>query len=119
MVNRLRSEMAAATHNMVDTRDAVQRLVLEHGEYTPLELLLAINHVGYEDYRAWRKGELENLDAVLAVGVGEVIALLEAAQGWALALGLHAETTVHQGWEESVGSVLEPSAGSRPRSSSG
>ena len=28
---------------------AAQQLVMEHGEYAPLELLLATNRLGYED----------------------------------------------------------------------
>ena len=93
----------------MDTRSAVQQLLTEHGEYAPLELLLATNRLGYEDYRAWRKGELASLDAVLAGGLHEVRTCLEAAGAWALALGLHAETMVHRGWEENVGRDLRPS----------
>ena len=51
---------------------AVQQLVMEHGECSPLELLLATNRLGYEDYRAWREGRLAHLDAVLAGGPHEV-----------------------------------------------
>ena len=47
---------------------SVQQLVMEHGEYAPLELLLATNRLGYEDYRAWREDRLQTLDAVLADG---------------------------------------------------
>ena len=50
---------------------AVQQLVMEQGEYAPLELLLATNRLAYEDYRAWREGRLETLDAVLADGTAE------------------------------------------------
>ena len=31
---------------------AVQQLVMEHGQYVPLELLLATNRLRYEDYQA-------------------------------------------------------------------
>lgn len=51
-----------------EVQAAVQQLVVEHGEYAPLELLLATNRLGYEDYRAWRECRLENLDAVLTDG---------------------------------------------------
>ena len=83
---------------------------MEHGEYVPLELLLATNRLGYEDYRAWREGRLETLDAVLADGQRESCAWLEAAQSWACALGLAAEPTVHHGWEENAGTVLVASS---------
>ena len=89
---------------------AVQQLLMEHGEYVPLELLLATNRLGYEDYRAWREGRLETLDAVLADGKRESCAWLEAAQSWACALGLAAEPTVHHGWEENAGTVLVASS---------
>ena len=62
---------------------AVQQLLMEYGEYVPLELLLATNRLGYEDYRAWREGRLETLDAVLADGTRASCAWLEAAQSWA------------------------------------
>ena len=77
---------------------AVQQLVMEHGEYAPLELLLATNRLGYDDYRAWREGRLETLDAVLADGKREICAWLDGAQSWACALGLAPEPAVHHGW---------------------
>lgn len=88
----------------------VQQLVMDHGEYAPLELLLATNRLGYEDYRAWREGRLDTLDAVLADGKREVRAWLEGAQSWARALGLAAEPAVHHGWEENAGTILIASA---------
>ena len=89
---------------------AVQQLVMEHGEYSPLELLLATNRLRYEDYRAWREGCLASLDAVLAGGPHEVRTWLEAAQSWAEALGLDREPVVHHGWEENAGSALATAA---------
>ena len=85
---------------------AVQQLLMEHGECVPLELLLTTNRLGYEDYRAWRKGRLESLDAVLADGTRESCAWLEAAQSWACALALTAEPTVHHGWAKNAGTAL-------------
>ena len=92
---------------------AVQQLVMEHGEYAPLELLLATNRLGYEDYRAWREGRLGTLDAVLADGKRVLPAWLEGAQSWAHALGLAAESAVHHGWENNAGTVLIASADPR------
>ena len=85
---------------------AVQQLLMEHGEYVPLELLLATNRLGYEDYRVWREGRLETLDGVLADGKREICAWIEAAQSWACTLDLAAEPAVHHGWEENAGTVL-------------
>ena len=89
-----------------EVQAAVQQLVVEHGEYAPLELLLATNRLGYEDYRAWRECRLETLDAVLRDGGRRARAWLEGAQSWAEALGLTPEPAVHHGWEESSGTVL-------------
>ena len=101
----------------MDTRDsqvqaAVQRLVMEHGEYAPLELLLAANRLGYEDYRAWREGRLRSLDEVLAGAPREVRTWLEGARSWAEALGLDREPVTHHGWEENAGAVLTASVDS-------
>ena len=85
---------------------AVQQLLIEHGEYAPLELLLATNRLSYKDYRAWRECRLETLDGVLTDGGRRTRAWLEGAQSWTEALGLAPEPAVHHGWEENSGSVL-------------
>ena len=82
---------------------AVQQLVMEHGEYSPLELLLATNRLGYEDYRAWREGRLGSLDSVLVDGPRET-------RTWLEALDLDSEPVLHHGWEENAGAVLTASA---------
>lgn len=89
-----------------EVQAAVQQLVVEQGEYAPLELLLATNRLGYEDYRAWRECRLETLDAVLTDGRRRIRAWLEGAQSWAEALGLAPEPAVHHGWEEHSGTAL-------------
>ena len=89
---------------------AVQQLLMEHGEYSPIELLLATNRLGYEDYRAWREGSLGSLDSVLVDGPRETWTWLEAARSWAGALGLDGERVLHHGWEDNAGSVLTASA---------
>ena len=35
---------------------AIQSLLLNHGSYTPLELLIELDAVSYADYEAWRLG---------------------------------------------------------------
>ena len=92
-----------------EVQAAVQQLVTEQGEYAPLELLLATNRLAWEDYRAWREGRIETLDAVLADGNRETREWLEQAQAWAATLGLGAEPTVHHGWESNAGTVLAAS----------
>ena len=80
---------------------------MEHGECVPLELLLTTNRLGYEDYRAWRKGRLESLDAVLADGTARE---LRVARGGAV-MGLRsrpltAEPALHHGWAKNAGTAL-------------
>ena len=94
---------------------AVERLVMEHGEYVPLELLLATNRLAYEDYRAWRDGRLATLDAVLADGARETRVLLEGAQSWAEELGLTPEPAALHGWGENAGAALVASADAHGR----
>ena len=109
-IARVQPNLKLRSHTMdvhaAEVQTAVQQLVMEHGEYSPLELLLATNRLGYEDYRAWREGRLASLDPVLAGGPHEVRTWLEGAQAWAGALGLDPEPAVHQGWGESAGSDL-------------
>ena len=83
---------------------------MEHGEYAPLELLLVTNRLAWEDYRAWRKGRLATLDAVLAGGVRETRAWLEAARSVAGEHHLTPEPAMLHGWEENAGTVLAASA---------
>ena len=97
---------------ITEVQAAVQQLVMEQGEYAPLELLLATNRLAYEDYRAWREGRIETLDAVLADGNRETRAWLEMAQAWAEELGLAPEQTEHHGWGSNAGTVLTTSADS-------
>lgn len=80
-----------------EVQAAVQQLVMERGEYAPPKLLPATNRLAWDDYRAWREGRLETLDAVLAGGTRETRAWLERARAWADALGLASEPVVHHG----------------------
>ena len=84
---------------------------MEHGEYVPLELLLATNRLAYEDYQAWRDGRLATLDAVLADGARKARILLEGAHSWAEELGLTPEPAVLHGWGGNAGAALVASAG--------
>ena len=93
----------------MEVQTAVQQLLLEHGAYAPIELLLATNRLSYKDYRAWRKGTLASLDGALAGGVHEAQALLETAQAWARTLDLAAEPAAHHGWEGNAGTELTAS----------
>ena len=89
-------------------RGLVYRLLLEHGAYDPLELLIGANRLAEEDRRAWRSGARARLDGAFD-NVGEVRAMLEDADGFATALGLAAEVVTRHGEEERVGVPLTAS----------
>ena len=93
----------------MDAREAVEQMLLDRGFYSPLELLLATNRLGHEDYWAWRRGALISLDEALAGSTAEIKALLEEAEAWAQGLALDAEAMVHRGWEQNAGAELRAS----------
>ena len=93
-----------------EVQAAVDRLVMEQGEYSPVELLLATNHLDYEAYRAWRRGDFAALDAGLAGDPAEVRRWLVEAEVWADALGLVPESVTHHGWGRNAGVALVASA---------
>jgi len=66
----------------------VDQLLLEQGEYLPLEFLLAEGRLLYSDYESWRNGELEILDERLFGDAAQVRNDLSQAAAYARALGL-------------------------------
>lgn len=74
-----------------DVQAAIQQQLSTHGFYSPVELLLATNRLGYDDYQAWRRGDHRTLDDLLRDGVAEAIALLVEADAWVRGLHLEAE----------------------------
>ena len=92
------------------TQGRVQQLVMEHGEYVPLELLLAMNLLDYEQYRAWREGRIETLDDILSAGTNGTEKLLRDAGRWAGELGLEPEVVEYYGRSENAESVLTTSS---------
>ena len=88
----------------------LEKLVLETGVYSPAELLLAINQLSYDDYLAWRRGELGDLDAVLIDGLAETRTLLELARAYSETLGLTAGRVVYEGWGKHAGRRLAASS---------
>ena len=97
------------TEGRMDVNAAVRQLLLEHGAYSPVELLLAANQLPDEDYLAWRRGERVTLDEAWAASADEIQALLEEAEACAQALGLIADPMVHFGCEENAGTELAAS----------
>ena len=94
---------------IAEAQTVVQQLIAEHGACSPLELLLAINQLDYDDYRAWRRGQRQTLDDTLAEGAGSARALMERVQGWARSLNLQAQPITLYGIEENAGAELRAS----------
>ena len=95
--------MPDAVVGVTEAEATAQRLLSEHGAYSPIELLLATNSLTYEDYRAWRTGERHTLDDVLAAGVEETRRLVEEVRSWARSLHLHPDHVPFFGVEENAG----------------
>lgn len=82
-------------HRMVD------QLLLEQGEYLPLELLLQEGRLNYTDYEAWRSGELHCLDEALFGDPEQMTQLLQQAADYLQHLGWQAETIAYRTWQNS------------------
>lgn len=66
----------------------VDQLLLEQGEYIPLEFLLAEGRLHYSDYEQWRRGNLLLLDEELVGDAALIRKDLTSAEQYARALGL-------------------------------
>ncbi len=84
---------------------AVDRLLLEQGMYTPLELLLAEGRLLLADYEDWRAGQVGYLDELLFGDPQQSRALLLQAAAYAQALGLQAETLAYPPWGDAGASL--------------
>ena len=96
-----------------EEHSAIQRQLSTHGFYSPLELLLGTNRLGYDDYQAWRRGVHRTLDALLPAGVADTRALLEKADAWVRGLHLEAEAVSFLGTESHAGVELKASTNPR------
>ena len=106
----------------------VDHLLLQQGRLDPLELLLALELLPYEDYQAWRLGRRANLQDALLAEPAAVAALLERAAAYARGQGLKPTPLEHRGWgdhdaplcigpnhdlTQACATVLEPAADRR------
>ena len=98
------------TPAVAEVQAGVGQLVMEHGEYVPLELLLAMNFLDYENYRTWREGSCRTLDDILSGESDDMRELLGKAGAWAAELGLEPEAMEFHGWRENAGAVLAASS---------
>lgn len=95
-----------------EVQAAIQQQLSTHGFYSPVELLLDTNYLGYDDYRAWRRGDHRTLDALLRDGVADARTLLEEADAWVRGLHLEAESVSLLGTDQHAGVELKASADS-------
>ena len=102
--------MPDAVVGVTEAEATAQRLLSEHGAYSPIELLLATDSLTYEDYRAWRTGERRTLDDALVAGVAGTRHLVEDLRSWARSLRLHPDHVPFYGVEENAGVELTASA---------
>ena len=94
-------------------REMVDRLLLEQGEYAPLELLLAEGRLFYEDYEQWRQSGVEYLEESLFGDPEQILGLLRQAADYAVDLGLDAERTDCKPWgvkQDPLRFSLDPAA---------
>lgn len=77
---------------------AVDRLVLAHGAFIPMELLLREGWLRYADYEAWRCGEVDAIDEMLIGDPTLIHDRLQRAVDWAARLGLQPEMQTYRGW---------------------
>ena len=87
----------------------VHKLLMEHGEYRPIELLLTMNCLSYADYLDWREGRIETLDGRLEERITEVHAWLDEAKSCIGTFDLVPEPAVYHGWKDNAGTVLTAS----------
>ncbi|GMQ87534.1 MAG: hypothetical protein BMS9Abin08_0738 [Gammaproteobacteria bacterium] len=76
----------------------VDRLLLEQGEYLPLEFLLQEGRLNYADYESWRNGELDTLDEALFGDHEHIQQQLTQAADYLQRLGWQMETATYQAW---------------------
>ncbi|RMG33869.1 MAG: hypothetical protein D6720_10590 [Gammaproteobacteria bacterium] len=77
---------------------AVDQLLLERGEYRPIEYLMLDGRLMYPDYEEWRSGGAEALDELLFGDRDEILGILRQAAEYARTLGLVAETVRYTAW---------------------
>jgi hypothetical protein len=76
----------------------IDQLLLEQGEYIPLEFLLAEGRLLYSDYEQWRSGKLKLLDEKLAGDLPQIRKDLTRAVVYARALGLQSTPLEYHVW---------------------
>lgn len=78
----------------------VDQLLLEQGEYLPLEFLLREGRLFYADYELWRNGELDTLDQTLFGDSEQIRQQLLLAEEYLQRRGWQAEAIRYSVWND-------------------
>ena len=101
-----RQAVAGGGRHAVEVQGAVDRVLLSHGEYAPVELLMDQGRLDYSDYEAWRCGDLACLEDALAGNRARIRDMLREAARWARRLGLAPARVDYGGWGALGGAAL-------------
>ena len=74
----------------------IDKLILENGEYSPLDFLLQEGRLNYADYEDWRQGKIELLSDILFGNLEQIIEQWIQAEAYLQKLGWVAETMIYQ-----------------------
>lgn len=88
----------------------VDAMLLEQGEYAPVELLLRLGHLDYSDYERWRRNEVPTLMDALTGEPQQLRAVLEEAAARCHAHGLQSVTVAYPPWQGSAAAPLRVAA---------
>jgi hypothetical protein len=80
------------------TQSQVDQLLLEQGEYLPLEFLIQEGRLSYADYEAWRNGEMICLEEALFGDPAQVLRQLQEAAHYLQKLGWQSEILCYRQW---------------------
>jgi hypothetical protein len=76
--------------------EQIDQLLLEQGEYHPLELLLQEGRLSYDDYEAWRTGEIRELVDMLFGNPEQILKTLEQAAVYLQRRGWESERLIYR-----------------------
>lgn len=78
------------------TEQQIDQLLLEQGEYHPLEFLLQEGRLSYDDYEAWRNGEIRDLSEMLFGNPEQIAKTLEQAAAYLQRRSWESESLVYK-----------------------
>lgn len=79
-----------------DIEQQIDQLLMEQGEYHPLEFLLREGRLNYSDYEAWRNGEIRDLSEMLFGNPEQIMKILEQAAVYLQRRGWESECLVYK-----------------------